>query len=107
MKTAKDFLKNYIDEIEWYQDYQGKQDFDAPLLSISSRAYPPSYNGKTNNWSCYVSLMLGDGNDYAYIVKEELFAKTEESLKVKVRNWYKKKIKDIGLFDLEVQNENS
>ena len=85
-------IKNMIiDNIEFTPDCQNKWDFDAPLITISSRGYDRYKK------SFYVGFYFnteGEEYDNKPIIEDELFARTFDALKVKVRKWYKKHLKE-------------
>ena len=71
----------------WTPDCQSKQDYDGPLISISSRAYPPGYN-QGQHWSSYVALHINlPHHDYLVLRKHEVFGDTEAEMKAAAEKW--------------------
>ncbi len=85
-----ELVKKIINNIEFMPDCQNKWDFDGVVLTVSSRGYDRSQK------SFYVgfNLILKQNEKYGYeewveILKDELFDEDFDSLKIKVKRWYK------------------
>lgn len=80
----------------WAHDMGEKHDFDFGILQVSCRSYGPSYNKGENNpkYSCYViiTLPLIVRDEYLELFKDELFAYTEEELRLSVSAWVRDKV---------------
>ena len=90
-------IKNLvIDNIKFTPDCQNKWDFDGPIIVASSRGY--NRYEKHFYVGYYLVTETDENNDCIYdtitIIKDELFAKDFDALKVKVRKWYKKHFKE-------------
>jgi hypothetical protein len=71
----------------WRDDCQGKKDYDAPVLSISTRYWPSSYQ-KNGKISASSALVLNHGDDdYMDLLKREFEGDTEEEVKKQVEEW--------------------
>ena len=104
----------------WTNDFQGKQDFDGPLLSISTRYYPgasnPEYGtyifqpgkkmkivpyGKFPSAISSIILSIGPkeeddgGGNYLIWREKEFEGETETLVKSKVEAWVTEQIKEI------------
>lgn len=87
---ANKIMQKIISNIEFTPDCQNKWDFDGVILTISSRGYD------RNQKSFYVGfdLILKQSEKYGYeewveILKDELIDDDFDSLKNKVKQWYK------------------
>ena len=85
-----------IDNITFTPDCQKKWDFDGPIIVVSSRGY--DRNKKSFYVGYYLVTETDEDNECIYnmipIIKDELFARNFDALKVKVRKWYKKNFKE-------------
>ena len=85
-----------IDNIKFTPDCQNKWDFDGPIIVVSSRGY--DRNKKSFYVGYYLVTETDEDNDCICnmipIIKDELFARNFDALKVKVRKWYKKNFKE-------------
>ena len=89
---------------EWTQDCQGKQDYDADLVTLSSRYWPRgggfhTYDSQKRAWegnearpeikpSAASSIYVGEDE----IVTAEFEADTEEEVKAQVETWAAEKV---------------
>ena len=85
-----------IDNISFTPDCQNKWDFDSPVIVISSRGYDRL---KKSFYVGYYLVSETDEdneciNDTIPIIEDELFANNFDTLKIKVRKWYKNHFKE-------------
>jgi hypothetical protein len=72
---------------EWTDDCQGKKDYDGPLLSVSTRYWPPSYS-RDGQHSASASILWGDpATEYTTIAEHEFFGDTLDEVKQFVEAW--------------------
>lgn len=79
------------DEPQWSWDCNFKLDFDGPILSISSRFYPPHKNAG-DYWEGILSVMFGEET----ILEKKFKETTLDELKTKVEKFakdYKEEVK--------------
>lgn len=69
----------------WTPDCQGKQDFDGPILSISTRYWPAGY-GPTPSANVALMVDLPDGEQLE-IKSQDFAADTETEVKALVEAW--------------------
>lgn len=85
-----------IDNIKFTPDCQNKWDFDGPVIITSSRGY--NWSEKSFYVGYYLVTETDEKNDCIHdvipIIEDELFARDFDTLKVKVRKWYKKHFKE-------------
>ena len=101
-----------IDNIKFTPDYQNKWDFDGPIIVASSRGY--NRDEKSFYVGYYLVTETDENNDCIYdtipIIEDELFARDFDVLKVKVRKWYKKHLKEAlekasQMLEQEIKND--
>ena len=81
---APDFLPPYF---EWTDDSQGKKDYDGPLLSVSTRYWPPSYDQRGLH-TARASILWGDpATSYRPLMDREFSAGSLEEIKNLVEAW--------------------
>jgi len=92
-------------EVEWTLDCQGKQDYDADIVRLSSRYYPRGggfsvFDTGTGEWTensahpeiqpcAYSSILVGDEEVAA---SGRVEGETEADVKVKVEAWAREKM---------------
>ena len=101
-------IKNVvINDINFTPDCQNKWDFDAPLIVASSRGY--DRDEKSFYVGYYLVTETDEKNDCIHdmipIIKDELFARDFDTLKAKVRNWYKKHFREALIKAAEMLEE--
>lgn len=72
---------------EWTDDCQGKKDYDGPLLSVSSRYWPPRYSSAGQHTAASSILWGNPADDYAEIARREFSADTLNDVKRLVEAW--------------------
>ncbi|MEY4299492.1 MAG: hypothetical protein RIR25_728 [Verrucomicrobiota bacterium] len=79
----------FIPYAMWTPDCSGKQDFDGPLLSVSTRYWPD------RTAVCFIALRLGPveqhdgGGDYLVWRRQDFAGGTETEVKHQVEMWAK------------------
>lgn len=99
---------------KWTPDCQGKQDFDGPLLSISTRFYPGPggggamlYDSRTGvtktvpygpEPSAVASILFeyGEEGDYHVWRQQKFSALTEDQVKAEVEGWVAAQMADLA-----------
>lgn len=86
--VAERLATSVMECAKWTPDCSGKQDFDIPLISISTRYWP--------DHTAVASLMLWENasthGDYTELSRENFNAKSEAELKVQVQAWVKQEL---------------
>lgn len=90
-------IKNLVvDNVKFTPDCQNKWNFDGPIIVASSRGY--NWSDKSFYVGYYLVIETDEDDGCIYdsipIIKDELFARDFDVLKVKVRKWYKKHFKE-------------
>jgi hypothetical protein len=78
----------------WTSDCGGKQDYDGPLLSISTR-YWPAWKSADNRPSAHASIIVKHGlvteddewGDYSTLAEVDVQADAEAEVKAQVEAW--------------------
>jgi len=80
-------------QAEWTNDCSGKQDYDAELVTLSTRYWPSQYSQTfrhpdkiiTDHPSALVGIYLCEESDP--LIATEFYADTEAGVKCKVEEW--------------------
>ena len=80
---------------KWTDDCQGKKNYDGPVISISTRFWPPNYDGK-GRYSARSHLMIDHNNepddfpDGYSVIEQEFYGLTEDEVKKQVEEFAQK-----------------
>jgi hypothetical protein len=87
---------------KWTPDCNGKQDFDGPLLTISTR-YWPAWKSSDNRPSASAAIVVNHGiphpeeewADYSTLAEADFAADTETEVKAQVEAWVREACLDV------------
>lgn len=94
--------KRFIPAARWTSDVGGKQDFDGPLLSISTR-YWPGWKSSDNRPSAHASLLIdyggmdaeGNPRESTTLSEAEFSGDTELEVRAQVEDWVSKRCEGV------------
>lgn len=103
--VAKEFAECAVANAKWELDCQAKQDFDIPLIEVSTRYYP--------DFTAYPSIVLFvAGNrhgSYITLARTEIKGKSESEVKAGVEQWAREQLTklivgNVRMFDPELES---
>lgn len=81
-------------DARWTPDVGGKQDYDGPLLDISTR-YWPAWKSQSGLPSAVASVLVRHSEGYTTWREQEFEADTEAQVKVLVEAWAAEQFADV------------